>query len=134
MDDKDVKHFDFLYSRYYGEIARKKAMSLSQVKKSIRDFDMRFLSVVVVTLCGKEGGEGDEHPRAKAKARRFLFDGGADEFAAEMGMLADLHCIVKMGNGIIWVKRAMDTRELNIDEKVLNRMLKWFKPRKVKEK
>ena len=129
MNDKDIKYFDFLYSKYYGEIALKKAMSLSQVKKSIRDFDMRFLSVVVATLQDKDG-EGDECSRAKAKARRFLFDGGADEFAAEMGMLADLHCIVKIGNGIIWVKRAMDTRELNIDEKVLNRMLKWFKPRK----
>lgn len=131
MNINDIKYFDLLYSKHYEDISRKKAMSLSQVKKSIRDFDMRFSSVVVAILCDKEGL--DECPRTKAHARRFSFDGDADEFAAEMGMLADLHCIVKMGNGIIWIKSTMDTRELNIDEKVLNRMLKWFKPKKVEK-
>ena len=131
-NDKDIKYFDSLYSKQYWELSLKKAMSLSRVKKSIRDFDMRFSSVAVAILCGKED-KGDECPRAKAMVRWFLFDGGADDFAEEMGMLADLHCIVKIGNGIIWVRRAMDTKELNIDDKVLNRMLKWFKTRKVKE-
>ena len=129
MNINDIKYFDLQYSKYYGEIFLKKAMSLSQVKKSIRDFDIRFSSVIVATLYNNE----DEHSRTRAQARRFSFDGDADEFAAEMGMLADLHCIVKMGNGIIWVKSTKDTRELNIDEKVLNRMLKWFKPKKVEK-
>ena len=131
MNDKDIKHFDLLYSKYYWEISLKKAMSLSQMKKSIQDFDARYSSVVVATLC--DDGKLDEcsRARARARARRFYFDGDVDEFAAEMGMLADLHCIVKIGNGIIWVKSTKDAKELNIDEKVLNRMLKWFKPRKV---
>lgn len=124
MNYKGIKHFDLLYSKYYKEIYLKKAMSLSQVKKAIRDFDMQSSSVVVATLCGKE----DECLRTKAMARRFFFDVDSDDFVAEMGMLADLHCIVKIGNGIIWIRSTMDTNELNIDDKVLNRMLKWFKP------
>ena len=135
MKVNDIKYFDFAYSKHYGEIYLKKAMSLSRVKKSIRDFDLRFSSVVVATLQDrKELDELDEYSRARARAqaRRFSFDGDAVEFVAEMGMLADLHCIVKMGNGIVWVKGTNDTSELNIDEKVLNRMLKWFNQKKGK--
>ena len=110
------------YSKDYDDILQRKALSPTRIKRALQEFPPGFSSITIVVAKPTEGRCEYYTPK--------VFDLNCDheEFVAEMGMLADLHCIVKIGNGVIWVRRAMDTKELNIDDRVLGRMLKLFAP------
>lgn len=110
------------YSKDYGDILQRKALSPTKIKRALKEFPPRFSSIAIVVAKPTEGGCEYYTPK--------VFDLNCDHeaFASEMGMLADLHCIVKLGNNVIWLRQAGEPNELNIDDKVLNRMLKLFAP------
>lgn len=113
------------YSKDYDDILQRKALSPTRIKRALKEFLPRFSSItIVVAKPTKEDGYKYKYYPPK------VFDLNCDheEFVAEMGMLADLHCIVKLGNNVIWLRQANDPKELNIDDKVLGRMLKLFAP------
>ena len=50
-----------------------------------------------------------------------------EDFLAELGNLADLHGIIKLKRGTIWVKQTTDTRQLNIDPRVMDGLMERIK-------
>lgn len=62
----------------------------------------------------------------------FVFDEDSlDEFVVELGNLADLHGILKMGKGEIWVKESTDGNGLNIEPRIMDGIVKRI--RKLRE-
>ena len=62
-----------------------------------------------------------------SKAFNLLEEDGRDDFMVELGNLADLHGIIKLKKGVIWVKRATDTKQLNIDPRVMDGLMERIK-------
>lgn len=110
------------YSKDYGDILQRKALSPTRIKRALQEFPPGVSSITIVVAKPAEDRYKYYSPR--------VFDLNCDheEFVAEMGMLADLHCIVKIGNNVVWLRQASDPQELNIDDRVLGRMLKLFAP------
>ena len=52
-----------------------------------------------------------------------------DWFMVELANLADLHGIVKLHNGTVWVKQTTDPKELNIDATIMERFVEGMKER-----
>ena len=50
-----------------------------------------------------------------------------EDFLAELGNLADLHGIIKLKKGTIWVKQATDPKQLNIDPRVMDGLMERIK-------
>ena len=50
-----------------------------------------------------------------------------EDFIAELGNLADLHGIIKMKRGVIWVKQTTETKQLNIDPRVMDGLMERIK-------
>lgn len=50
-----------------------------------------------------------------------------EDFLAELGNLADLHGIIKLKRGVIWVKQTTDTKQLNIDPRVMDGLMERIK-------
>ena len=46
-----------------------------------------------------------------------------DRFMVELANVADLHGIVKLHDGTIWVKQTTDPKELNIDATIMERIM-----------
>ena len=45
-----------------------------------------------------------------------------DDFIVKLANLSDLHGIIKMHSGHIWLRKVNDPRELNIDETIVDRI------------
>ena len=50
-----------------------------------------------------------------------------DMFMVELANLADLHGIVKLTKGVIWVRQVTDPKQLNIDSRVMDWLMKRIK-------
>lgn len=46
-----------------------------------------------------------------------------DRFMVELANIADLHGIVKLHNGTVWVKQTTDPKDLNIDATIMERIM-----------
>ena len=62
-----------------------------------------------------------------SKAFNLLEEEGRNDFMVELGNLADLHGIIKLKKGVIWVKRAIDPKQLNIDPRVMDGLMERIK-------
>lgn len=47
-----------------------------------------------------------------------------DDFIVELASLADLHGIVKVAGNAIWMKQAKDIKDLNVDSRMIDRIMK----------
>ena len=65
----------------------------------------------------------------ESKAHVMFESGDIDGFMVELANLADLHGIVKLHNGTIWVKQTTDSKELNIDATIIERFVERMKER-----
>lgn len=52
-----------------------------------------------------------------------------DDFIVELASLSDLHGIVKVARNAIWMKQAKDNKDLNVDDRMVDRMVKVLKER-----
>lgn len=52
-----------------------------------------------------------------------------DVFIVELASLADLHGIVKVAGNAIWMKQAKDIKDLNVDSRMIDRIMKVLKER-----
>ena len=50
----------------------------------------------------------------------LLDEAELEDFVAELGNLADLHGIIKLKRGVIWVKQVTDPSQLNIEPRILD--------------
>lgn len=94
-------------------------LSKTRLKKRIRDFSPGALVVKVcklLTVDGKLTGE------FTTKHFNVLTD--LEPLAVELANCADLHGIVKLWRGGIWVKETSDPDKLNIDAKTLGWIMK----------
>ena len=57
----------------------------------------------------------------------LLEEEGRNDFMAELGNLADLHGIIRLKKGVIWVKQATDPKQLNIDPRVMDGLMERIK-------
>ena len=62
-----------------------------------------------------------------SRAFNLMGEEGRNDFMVELGNLADLHGIIKLKKGVIWVKQTTDTRQLNIDPRVMDGLMKRIK-------
>ena len=58
----------------------------------------------------------------KSRLLLFVFPDRKDDFMVELANISDLHGIIKMREGEIWLRKVSDTRELNIDATTMNRI------------
>jgi len=92
-------------------------LSRSRLKKCLKGwkpFKNGRISIVVVEY-------DDFGPRWKTM-ERFSFPDKKDDFMVELANLSDLHGIIRMGVGSIWLRAVNDTRELNIDAAIMDRI------------
>ena len=52
-----------------------------------------------------------------------------DDFIVELASLSDLHGIVKVAGNAIWMKQAKDNKDLNVDDRMVDRIVKVLKER-----
>ena len=52
-----------------------------------------------------------------------------DDFIVELASLADLHGIVKVAGNAIWMKQAKDIKDLNVDDRIVDRIVKAPPPK-----
>lgn len=62
-----------------------------------------------------------------SRAFNLLGEDGRNDFMVELGNLADLHGIIRLKKGVIWVKQATDTKQLNIDPRVMDGLMERIK-------
>lgn len=72
------------------------------------------ISIVVV--------EYENHKPTRKTVELFVFPDRKDDFMVELANISDLHGIIKMREGEIWLRKVSDTRELNIDATTMNRI------------
>jgi hypothetical protein len=52
-----------------------------------------------------------------------------DDFVVELASLSDLHGIVKVAGNAIWMKQAKGNKDLNVDDRMVDRIVKVLKER-----
>ena len=52
----------------------------------------------------------------------FAFPDKKDDFMVKLANLSDLHSIIKINEGAIWLRKVRDTKEFNIDANIMNRI------------
>ena len=62
-----------------------------------------------------------------SRAFNLMGEEGMNDFMVELGNLADLHGIIKLKRGVIWVKQTTDTKQLNIDSRVMDGLMERIK-------
>ena len=61
------------------------------------------------------------------RAFNLLEEEGRNDFMVELANLADLHGIIRLKKGVIWVKQATDPKQLNIDPRVMDGLMERIK-------
>ena len=62
-----------------------------------------------------------------SRAFNLLDEAELENFVAELGNLADLHGIIRLKKGVIWVKQTTDPKQLNIDPRVMDGLMERIK-------
>lgn len=70
---------------------------------------------------------GEKPTHFTSRAFNLLEEDGRNDFMVELGNLADLHGIIRLKKGVIWVKRATDTKQLNIDPRIMDGLMERIK-------
>ena len=91
-----------------------KFLSNRRLKKGIKDFHPK--GVVNIIKVFQENGI----PYKNVKA--FCYPAEVDSFMVELATLADLHGIVKFSGHSIWLKQIEDVKNLNVDDKLIDRL------------
>ena len=68
------------------------------------------------------------------KTKVFVFPESNDDFIVELANLSDLHGIIKMSNGSIWLREVNDPMKLNIDATIMGRISNRLQTSKILEK
>ena len=87
---------------------------IKELLKWWKPFRKGGISIVVV--------EYENHKPTWKTVETFVFPDKKDDFMVELANLSDLHGIIKMSEGAIWLGKVNDTRELNIDATTMNRI------------
>ena len=99
-------------------------LSKTRLKKRIRDFSPNPVGdILAVKVCKLLTVDGKLTGEFTTKHFNALTD--FEQIAVELANCADLHGIVKLWRGEIWVKETSDPDKLNIDAKTLG----WFMKR-----
>ena len=93
-------------------------LSRNRLKKCLKGWrpfkNGRIITIMVAEYDGFE-------PRWKT-IEGFRFPDNKDNFMVELANLSDLHGIIKLCNGSIWLRKVNDQKELNIDATIMNRI------------
>ena len=91
-----------------------KFLSHGRLKRAIKDFRPKGLVNIIKVF--QENGIPYKNVAAFAYPTEF------DSFMVELATLADLHGIVKFSGHSIWVKQVEDVKDLNVDDKLIDRL------------
>lgn len=94
----------------------RKFLSHGRLKQAIKEFRPKGLLRIVKVF--QENGIPYKNVKAFAYPTEF------DSFMVELATLADLHGIVKFSGHSIWVKQIGDVKDLNVDDKLIDRLSK----------
>ena len=61
------------------------------------------------------------------RVNRYSIPKELDDFILELASLSDLHGIVKVAGNAIWMKQAKDIKDLNVDDRMVDRIVKVLK-------
>ena len=91
-----------------------KFLSHGRLKRAIKDFRPKGLVNIIKVF----QENGIPYKNVKAFAYPFEFD----NFMVELATLADLHGIIKFSGHSIWVKQIENVKDLNVDDKLIDRL------------
>ena len=91
-----------------------KFLSHGRLKRAIKNFRPKGLVNIIRVF--QENGI----PYKNVKA--FCYPTEFDSFMVELATLADLHGIIKFSGHSIWVKQIEDVKNLNVDDKLIDRL------------
>ena len=91
-----------------------KFLSHGRLKRAIKKFRPKGLVNIIRVF--QENGI----PYKNVKA--FCYPTEFDSFMVELATLADLHGIIKFSGHSIWVKQIEDVKNLNVDDKLIDRL------------
>ena len=89
-------------------------LSNRRLKKSIKDFHPKGLVNIIKVFY--DNGIPYKHTKA------FAYPAEVEDFMVELATLADLHGIIKLSGHSIWLKQIEDVKNLNVDEKLIDRL------------
>lgn len=87
----------------------------------------------MVTINVLEGDEQITHRATHKRVQMFVLPNGEETAFVELARLSDLHGVVGLYSGSIWLKRVSDPEELNIDADVMDMFRKILKQESEKE-
>lgn len=106
-----------LPDRLANEVDKWNFLSKKRLKRQIRNFGNHWMhSVSINQLICTNGKVTHVNP----KVFSIFSQDDVDSFMVELANLADLHGIVKLRKGEIWVKEATDPVNLNIDSRIMD--------------
>ena len=99
------------------EVGKWNFLSKKRLKKQIRNFGNHWMhSVSINQLICTDG----KPTHIKPRVFHIYTQEDIDSFMVELANLADLHGIVKLRKGEIWVKEVTDPKDLNIDPRIMD--------------
>ena len=94
----------------------RKFLSHGRLKRAIKEFRPKGLLRIVKVF--------NENGMLYKNVKAFAYPTEFDSFVVELATLADLHGIVKFSGHSIWVKQIEDVKDLNVDDKLIDRLSK----------
>lgn len=89
-------------------------LSNRRLKKSIKNFHPKGLVNIIKVFY--ENGIPYKHIKI------FSYPAEVESFMVELATLADLHGIIKLSGHSIWLKQIEDVKNLNVDDKLIDRL------------
>ena len=100
-----------------------KPMTKGQVMQKLKlDWNPAF-GIVSLNVLKEGGGEELGHKVSQT----FVLPDGAEPAFTRLAALSDLHCIVGLYAGSVWLRRVDDPEELNIDADVMGKIQELLK-------
>lgn len=106
-----------LPDRLADEVGKWTFLSKKRLKRQIRNFGNHWMhSVSINQLICTDG----KVTHVKPRVFNIYTQEDIDSFMVELANLSDIHGIVKLRKGEIWVKEATDPKDLNIDSRIMD--------------
>lgn len=112
-----------LVEKFAKEIGEWNFLSRRRLKHQIPNVQLNLWCISINKVICTDG----KPTHFTTKAFNLLEEEGRNDFVVELGNLADLHGIIRLKKGVIWVKQTTDPKQLNIDPRVMDGLMERIK-------